>query len=233
MNKTSILIAVSILVIVGALGVVQFLSKKQPIPAESPVATSTPEQNVSTTTEVVVKTTVTTTKRPVANPLPISSGDTVISWSFAGAYANNVDLIAKANTEIRRVSGLLGSGQYSDTALYIGIANQYDLLGDGKQEYDYLIRAVKADVNVTSGLPWHNLGVLMEKLGAIQTARTAYEKSTLIQPGSKFYHYAYLEFLINRLKGETSIIEKAFSTAIKSLGQDSDIIQLQTEWKNS
>jgi hypothetical protein len=163
------------------------------------------------------------------NPLTLEAGDTVSVWDFASPIANNPELVAKAKAEIQRLRGLIGSGTYPDVDIYVGIAGQYDLLGDGKQEYDYLGRATLS-AGDTSGLPWHNLGVLMERLGALETARAAYEKSTLLQP-LKFYYYSYLEFLTTRMKDDAAVIEKAFVTAKANIGTDADLMQLYSAWK--
>lgn len=186
--------------------------------AISPDTTGTPPKTVS---------------RPTQYPLPLAKGDIVASWTFKGAYSDRPDLVAKAEAEIARLSDLIGKGTYSDTILYVGIANQYGLMGNGKQEYDYLGRAIQADANVTTGLPWHNLGVLMERLGAYETARVAYEKATLIQPGLKQWQYAYMEFLTSRMKDNKTAIEKAFTAAEKDIGQDAYLLQLRADWEKS
>jgi hypothetical protein len=232
MNKTKLLIIGGVMV-AFALGVTQFLSPRQAVSPTIPTATSTSEQSVSTTNSfIVATTTVNIVKRPVANPLPIAKGDTVASWDFVGAYTNSPELIVKADAEIKRITDLLGSGTYPDMAIYVGIANQYELIGNGKKQYDFLIQAVR-DGGTTSGLPWHNLGVLMERLGALETARIAYEKSTLVQPQFKFYHYAYLEFITKQMKYDVVDIEKAFTAANKYFATDADIIQLRAEWQGS
>ena len=232
MNKTKLLIIGGVL-IVFALGVTQFLSPKQAVSPTLQTATSTSEQSVSTTTSfIIATTTVNVVKRPVVNPLPIAKGDAVASWDFVGAYANSPELIAKANAEIKRITDLLGEGTYTDMAIYVGIANQYELIGDGEKQYDFLIQAVRAG-GIESGLPWHNLGVLMERLGALETARIAYEKSTLPNPSFKFYHYAYLEFITKKMKDDVVDIEKAFTAANKYFSTDADIIQLRAEWQGS
>ena len=171
---------------------------------------------------------------PVVPPeLPsIAAGDTITLWTFKGAYTDNPELIAKAETEIKRLLDLVGKGTYPDISLFVSVANQYELLGDGEQEYTYLSRAIKVGGSAT-GLPWHNLGVLMERLGALQTARVAYGKAVLVQPKLKFYHYAYLEFLTTRMKDDVATIEKEYTAAIENLGQDTDILQLYSEWKQA
>ena len=218
------------------MGATQFLfprSAISPSPSASQFLLQEEERAASSSPETVAAEPTDNPSLPATHPLSLMKGDQVASWDFKGAYADRPDLIKKAEGEVTRLSGLIGSGAYSDMTLYVGIANQYGLLGAGSLEYEYLGRAIRADVNITSGLPWHNLGVLMERLGALETARVAYEKSTLIQPEMKFYHFAYLEFLTARMKDDTTDIEKEYAAAIQNLGQDSDILSLYAEWKNS
>ena len=217
-----------IIVIAGA---AQFLFQRRAVAPQLDITEPPIAENNATTSDSV--------NIPAANPnnsqqklSSIAKGDNIISWNFKGAYTDRPDLVTKAEAEIKRLSGLIGTGTYSNTILYIGIANQYDLLGDGKHEYEYLSYAIEADKG-TTGLPWHNLGVLMERLGALQTARTAYEKATLIQPELKQWHYAYFSFLTARMANNTTDIEKEFAAANKSIGQDPEILQLYSEWKNS
>ena len=232
MNKTWLIIIGGVLVVLVA-GVAQFFSMR---PVASPfmpttTATSTIEQNVGTTTTSIVPTINANVApgNPTTHPLPLVQDDTVVSWNFKGAYADNPELVAKAKNEIGRLSVQLAIATSSAMILSVGIANQYELLGDGTKQYVYLERAVQA--NPTNGLPWHNLGVLMERLGALQTARIAYEKSTLVQSELEFYHYAYIEFLILRMKDDTVVIEKAFTAAEKNIGQTPYLLELRAEWK--
>ena len=229
MHKTKLLIIGGVLIVI-ATGIAQFFFPRSAISPTLPAA----EQNSSATTTDARATTaaVSAQKSPVTNPLPLAQDDVIASWDFQGVYTGNPELVAKANAEIKRLSGLLATATSSATILSVSIANQYGLLGDGSLEYEYLIRAIKAG-GASSGLPWHNLGVLMERLGAFQTARIAYEKATLVQPGLEQWHYAYLEFLTTRMKGDTAIIEKAFAAAEKDIGPTSYLLELRAEWKNS
>lgn len=183
MNKTWLIIT-GVVVALSAMGVAQFSFPRTAV-SPAPVASkSLPvESNIATSSGTKVIT-ANVPPRPVPTLPSIAKGDTIASWDFIGAYADNPELIAKANAEITRLLGLIGKGSYPDVSLYVAIANQYELLGDGKQQYDYLGRAIKV-AGDTSGLPWHNLGVLMERLGALKTARAAYDKAALIQPQFK------------------------------------------------
>lgn len=237
MNKTWLIIIGGVLIIFAA-GIAQFFFPRSAVSPTSPTATSTPEQNgaapqLDTKTDSVISADATKNvpDSPALHPFPLAKGDTVVSWNFKGAYADSPELTRKAQNEIERLSGQLATATSSAMILSVGIANQYELLGDGEKQYAYLERAIRT--NVRNGLPWHNLGVLMERLGAFNTARTAYEKSTLVEPESKFYHYAYLEFLTSRMKDDAVSIEKAFTTAEKSIGQTPYLLELHAEWEKS
>lgn len=232
MNRTWIVsISVGALILIAL-----FAWQLSPHSAVAPTTTASvsqsPELEMQKPPELGVQAVVTSRNHPVQTSVALAAGDSVVSWDFKGAYTGNPELVIKAQDEISRLSGLLVGATSSDMILSVGIANQYELLGDGKHEYEYLVRAI-TEGGTVDGLPWHNLGVLMERLGALETARVAYEKATLVQPQFKQWHFAYLEFLTARMKDDVSDIEKAFAAAFKNLGQDADILSLQTEWKKS
>lgn len=122
--------------------------------------------------------------RQLPNPLPIVSGDVISSWTWKGPYKDGGLLEKKANDEITRLGAMLGKGQYPDYQLLVGIAGQYELLGDGDKTYSYLGQAVRTAS--TSGLAWYNLGVLFERYGAYRTAITAFNKALEVEPTSLF-----------------------------------------------
>lgn len=232
MNRTW-LITIAVAAVLLAMGIAQFAFPRTAV-SPAPAAYKPVPTQSTTTPALDVKEIAARPSPRVAFILPsLAKGDIVTEWTFKGPYTDQPDLMKKGEAEIQRLSALVGTGVESDTALYVGIANQYELLGNGGREYDYLGRAIDADKNVTSGLPWHNLGVLMERLGALETARVAYERATLIQPDMKVYHYAYFEFLTTRMKSDTARIEKEYAKALSDLGQDADILALYSAWKQS
>lgn len=233
MNKTQVVFSISaVLVVLIGSAAWQFLGSTDVSPLgavgeSSTTQPTTPIPEPSTVTTVPV----TPTNHPTPASFAVIKGDSITSWDFKGGYSDNPELVAKAQAEISRLSGLLETATSSKMILSIGIANQYELLGDGKKQYDYLGRAIQA--RPENGLPWHNLGVLMERLGALQTARMAYEQSTIVQPEFPLYHYAYLEFLIGHMKNNTVGIEKAFATAERNIGKRQYLIDLRAEWQAS
>lgn len=128
----------------------------------------------------------------VPSSIELTGGDTVASWNFKGAYTGNTELEAKADADIARLTGLLGSGQYSNYILYVSMANQYDLKGDGKNELAYLRKAITEDP--ATGLAWNNVGQLFVRLGAYTTARVAFERAVAVQPIEQ-YKRALADFM--------------------------------------
>lgn len=226
-NKMLIISAISVLFVAG---IVQFLSPRTVV-SPTQTAPQLPVVEVNEPSQFDLKSlTVTTASNPTKSKMAIASGDVVASWDFVGAYAGNPELVAKAESEIARLSNLLKTATSSAMILSVNIANQYEFLGYGKKQYEYLGRAIQA-WRGQSGLPWHNLGVLMERLGALKTARVAYEEATIIQPQLEVYQYAYISFLINNMKDDAVSIEKAFTTAEKNIGKAQYLSDLRTEWQ--
>lgn len=163
-------------------------------------------------------------------PFPVNPNDTIASWSFKGAYDGNDALVAKAHADITKLSGLLGKGQYPDYEIFAGIAQDYDFLGDGKDEFNYLEKAIAADP--TDAVVWDNLGVLMEKLGALNTARAAYAQAVAIEPSVGAFQEAQLGFLIAHVPQDTSAIETAFQTGMEK-SADPNLLPIEAEWLSS
>ncbi len=122
----------------------------------------------------------TSTPAPVVSKFPINSLDTIAAWSFKGVYTGNDTLVAKANADMEHLKSFFGKGKYDDYDLYVGIANDYDLLGDGAAAYQNYNRAVS--IHPDKGLAYANLGHLMDELGAYHTAVDAYAKAVAVEP---------------------------------------------------
>lgn len=219
-----------VLILVGA-GAVQFLlpqpSGEPLFPADGGATTTAPAETELPRPQ---DKDVSTAPPRVDSPrFSIARGDEIASWDFTGVYTGSAELEAKARAEIERLSAILATATSSAMITAVSIANQHELLGDGQKQYEYLERAMRADP--TNALPWHNLGVLMARLGALETARAAYEKATLLLPGFKVYHYAYLEFLTTHMKNDAVRIEKAFAFAEENIGQTAYLTELRAEWR--
>ena len=151
--------------------------------------------------------------------LEMVQDERVAAWNFKGAYTGNATLETRANAEIMRLTRLLGSKQYPDYTLYVSIANQYSLLGDGAHELAYLQKALAIN-SATTGLAWHNAGQLFARLGAYQTARMALEKAATAQPITQ-YQRAIVDFLLAHFPADTAAIKNVQQAMQDSLGEAS------------
>lgn len=164
----------------------------------------------------------------VPEPLPLVANDTITSWEFSGSHNDNGPLEEKVRADITKLKDLLGSETFTDYELFISIAQKYESLGDGKKTYEYLSRALEVDSTLT-GLAWHNLAVLLARLGAPNTARIAYEKAATIQPFPS-YQSAYLSFLTTAFPDDREGIEAAFTKAIEATGSYPHILRIRASW---
>ena len=118
-----------------------------------------------------------------SRPYPLAAGDSIASWNFKGALSDGGKGETSTKGEIVRLKQLLGKG--NEYELYVGIASQFVLLGDGKSAYLYLSKAIESDPK--KGLAYFNMGHLMEQLGALHTARTAYDTAVQREPDNTLY----------------------------------------------
>lgn len=164
--------------------------------------------------------------------LPVASGDTIESWDFQGSYNDDGPNEQKARDEIARSEDALADAETdpTDYTLYINISNQYVLLGEGKSAYTALGKALEIDSEKT-GLAWHNLGTLMERLGAINTARVAFDKAVEVQPVVEPYHSARFQFLMKHYSNDSQAIEASLEKTKSTFGEEYPaLLQMQYEW---
>lgn len=148
-----------------------------------------------------------TGQRVAKNLFPIHSADVVKAWDFPGIYKDAGEREARAISEIARLKGLLGKGEYTDYTLYVSIAAQYELLGDGEKAYEYLGKVLTIDSEKT-GLAWHNMGKLMEKLEAYESARIAFARAIKAE-AAPVYYLSQIDFLEHHFPNDTATIEES------------------------
>ena len=166
----------------------------------------------------------------LSSPLSFVEGESITEWNFDGPYRDGGALEAQARAEIERFKGLLGNSKdYTDYTLYIGIAGQHELLGEGRETYEYLLRALRVDAEKT-GLAWHNLGVLYARLGAPKTALLAYERAKNAQSHIITYHTQYLSYFTDTFPDDRVALETAFAASEESLGALPDILRIRAAW---
>lgn len=159
---------------------------------------------------------------------PINVADTITSWEFKGTYADNDTLIKQANADVKKLTDLLGKGQYDDYDLYIGIGNDDNFMGDGQAAYDNYNRAIA--LNPEKGLAFMNLGNLMDGLGAYHTAADAYGKAVLVEAGQMEFHIARLKFLTRQFPDDSALVLTAFGDASTQFGDNASVLIIEADW---
>ena len=115
---------------------------------------------------------------------PLSSKDSVSSWNFQSAYPAGSEDEKRIKSEIEHLQSILGKGT-SDYEVYVGIASEYELLGEGKRSYLYLSKAIEISPN--KALAYFSMGHLLERVGALYSAKQAYNTAVQKEPSNTLY----------------------------------------------
>lgn len=164
--------------------------------------------------------------------LDIDSRDTISTWDFQGSHKDGGEFEARVAAEMVKLQAALEdeATEPTDYAVYVSMAGQQTLLGDGKNTLKYLEKALAIDSTKT-GLAWHNVGVLMERLGALNTARMAYARAVEAQPQIDTYHVARFNFLFKYFSEDGPVIYSAITEAATEFGEDNPfVLQAKAQW---
>lgn len=129
------------------------------------------------------------------NGYPIAKTDHISSWNWKGVYADGAEKQSSIEKQIRDLKSKVGTKGTSDYDTYVGISSSYELLGDGKNAYLYLNKAIA--VNPKAGLAYMNMGHLMEGLGAFDTAHAAYDAAVQAEPNNPVFAASRQNFLVH------------------------------------
>ncbi len=213
-------------VIIVALALIQLSTSTTNSPVLEPVATTTPESVEEQNPETPV------VEVPIPKPflVTIETGDTIASWSIEGYLNDGGEKEAVARKEIIALKNRLGGDD--DYQINLSIAQKYEYLGEGRLAYEHLSKAIALDTSSTSGTAWHNMGMLMEKLGAYHTARVAHTLAVANQPNIPSFHISRLEFMIYRFTKDTAGVEEVFKDTTAILGaEDPMLVELRARWE--
>ena len=161
----------------------------------------------------------------------LDARDTIASWDFQASHKDGGELEKRVRDEIGRLEERLRDADTEppDYQLYVGLAGQYLLLGDGASAYKELQKALEIDAEKT-GLAWHNMGALMERLGAPYSALEAYDRAVKAQPHIDGYHAAYINFALKQFSEDKVLIEDALARAETQFEDDTFVFQLRAQW---
>jgi tetratricopeptide (TPR) repeat protein len=134
---------------------------------------------------------------------PVASQDSVSSWNFPSAYATGSEDEKRVQTEIDKLKAILGK-QESDYEVLVGIAAEYELLGEGQKSYLYLSKAISDSPN--KALAYFSIGHLFERVGALYSAKQAYGLAVEKEPGNTLYK-SYLDQFLSRYAEKAKIVK--------------------------
>ncbi|XKT75382.1 MAG: hypothetical protein ACJKSS_01170 [Patescibacteria group bacterium UBA2103] len=147
------------------------------------------------------------------------------SWNFEGTHEASEQLTLQVENEIDRLKGLLGTGEFPDYDIYVGIAGQYELLGEGKKSYEYLQKAIVE--NEARSLAYSNMGTLLGKLGAKESAKIAYEMA-LDRDDTVTNRINYIQHLEQYYTDDLDLVESAHTFALEKF-PNSEVLQQRYE----
>ncbi len=161
----------------------------------------------------------------------IDAQDSISNWEVQSAYKDGGELEQRVRDEMTRLNEHLADDatEPPDYQVYVGLSNQYLLLGDGEAAYAELQKALAID-STTTGLAWHNLGTLMDRLGAKHSARQAYARAVDAQPHIDAYHSAYINFLMSRFDDDALAITSALDRAEAQFDDDTFVFQIRAQY---
>jgi len=123
----------------------------------------------------------------------------------------------------------LGSGEFPDYDIYVGIAGQHTLLGEGKNAYKYLLIAIEE--NEARSLAFMNLGTLLGKVGAPESAKVAYEMG-LDRDDNVQNRINYIQHLEQYFGDDLDLVESAHTFALEKFPKSDILKQRYESWKN-
>ena len=123
---------------------------------------------------------------------PLATRDSVSSWNFPPAYPVGSEDEKRVKTEIEKLKELLGE-QQSNYEVLVGLAGEYELLGEGQKSYLYLSQAIQDSPN--KSLAYFSIGHLFERVGALYSAKDAYNQAVQKEPGNSVYSSYRDQFL--------------------------------------
>ncbi len=195
-------------------------------------STSTPTSSTASTTNVVItKKSSKPKKISDANartkPFSLDTRDTIVSWelSVGNGFSKNV-----IQTKIISLSEKIGKGIYPNYDIYIQIAQEYEMLGDGYNAYKFYLLATKDKPQ--KALAFNNIGNLLARLGAYNSAHDAYIRATTLEPSVELYWISYLNFIA--LHEKTALTTATvFTSAMKATNSATDVRIARANWEES
>lgn len=150
------------------------------------------------------------------------------AWDFQGVYKGDTVLEERAQTDIEKLKAMEGNDIATRYDIQIGLAQQYEMLGDGKTAYNHLLNAIKIDDK--RSLAYANLGVLLGRVGARESAKIAYERA-LDRDDNVINRINYIQHLEQYFGDDLDLVESAHTFAIEKFPGSVVLKERYEAWK--
>ena len=158
---------------------------------------------------------------PTSSHFSLAEDPTTINWNFP-AVTNDADTVER---QIERIKNTSDIDAYEKA---ISLGEEYRLLGEGDKAYTYILQAV--DLEPNKSLPYLNLGTLLEKVGALDSARSAYERAVTVEPQYENNHANLVQFYMRYYPNDTKLIEATFKNGLEHTGNNETLLKNYAQW---
>ena len=147
-------------------------------------------------------------------------------WQYKGFYTTP-EQIAKAQANIKTFQGRVGGSTEEKYDIAVSIAQEYMHIGQGKEAYEYLLRAEKIDP--INSITYQTMGTLFESTSALDAAEQAFKKGIETQPHIAQNHLVLIEFY-KRHNKEALTIDDTFVKALNSTDRNINLLKEYGQW---
>jgi len=154
----------------------------------------------------------------------------ISSLNSAPVFYESESQKTAVNNVIEQYSADIGKNKtgYADYYLYVSIAQQYMLLGEGENAMKYFYLAIKDDPE--RSLPYSKAAGLLARAGLLDLAEQNYEKVVEVEPQSTNNYLELLDFLIKYRSNNTSKIQSYYTKARLETVDDVKILRSYAQW---
>jgi tetratricopeptide (TPR) repeat protein len=162
-----------------------------------------------------------------ALPFPVSASDHLTNWALP-LPQDAASSTPRLSAQVSQFQAMLGGGTYPNETIYVGIANDDILLGDGKAAYLAYEKAIAA--SSSDALAYDDLGGLFARLYATSSAERAYAKAVALTPSQLLFQLSYLDYLAE-VAPNAPATAAAFVSAKQVLGTTTpDLLVAEANW---
>lgn len=144
------------------------------------------------------------------------------AWDALDApFLDNEQAKARGESELATIGNALAEEEVPRKyELLVGRAQYQELLGNGQAAYDDLLAAIAE--NPDAPLAYHNLGILLARAKAPESAARALQIAADKAPRETLYQSSYLSHLVQSFPEDAARIDAAYAFAKQFVGDTAD-----------